>query len=257
MTPDHVNILGISYSTSDDKDVLDRIHESVSTRIKSTIIQPHFFHAVLGRSDPNIFNLYRKYDIALPDGYGMYLAGKFLYGKEKSFKKIFNGTDLYELLLKEANLRHWRIFFFGDTEHTLQALKHKFEGLFPGVVIAGTHHGFVDLGDETVISAINASNSDILLIGMGTPKQDEWLWKHYHELRVPVMMTVGAGIGFMSGEKIRAPKALRKVHLEWLFRFFQEPQRLWRRYFLGIPKFIFYIFLQKARQKREEQRIYR
>ena len=121
--------------------------------------------------------------------------------------------------------------------------------MFPGLVIAGTHHGFVDLGDETVISAINASNADILLIGMGTPKQDTWLWKNYHELRVPVMMTVGAGIGFMSGEKIRAPKGLRQVHLEWLFRFTQEPQRLWRRYFLGIPKFIFYIFLQKVLQK--------
>ena len=112
MTPDHVNILGISYSTSDDKDVLSRIDESVRTKTKLTIIQPHFYHAVLGRSDPNIFDLYQKYDIALPDGYGMYLAGKFLYGKAKAFRQIFNGTDLYELLLKETNIRHWRIFFF-------------------------------------------------------------------------------------------------------------------------------------------------
>jgi exopolysaccharide biosynthesis WecB/TagA/CpsF family protein len=249
MFSDHVNILGISYSTSDNKDVLDRIRESVRTRVKLTIIQPHFFHAVLGRSDPNIFGLYQKYDVVLPDGYGMYLAGKFLYGKEKSFGQIFNGTDLYELLLEEANLRRWRIFFLGDTEHTLQALRQKFEGLFPNLVVAGTHQGFVDLGDETVISAVNASNADLLLIGMGTPKQDQWLWKYYHQLRVPAMMTVGAGIGFMSGGKKRAPKSLRKVHLEWLFRFFQEPRRLWRRYLLGIPRFMFYIFLQRVRRK--------
>ena len=89
MTPDHVNILGIWYSTSDDKDVLSRIDESVRTKTKLTIIQPHFYHAVLGWSDPNIFDLYQKYDIALPDGYGMYLAGKFLYQKGESVQANF------------------------------------------------------------------------------------------------------------------------------------------------------------------------
>ncbi len=244
-----INILGISYCTFDFRNLLGRIHDSVRSRTKLTIGYSHFFHAVLSRNSPEILDLYRKYDLVLPDGYGVFLAGKFLHGKEGSFEKVFNGTDLYDLLLKEADLRRWRIFFFGDTEHTLQALRRKFEGLFPGLVIAGTHHGFVDLNDKTFLSVINASNADILLIGMGTPKQDTWVWKYFTELQVPVMMTVGAGIGFMSGEKMRAPKTLRKVHLEWLFRFFQEPRRLWRRYFLGIPKFIFYIFLQKVRQK--------
>lgn len=249
MPSEQIDILGISYSTSDDKEVLDRIHRSVRARTRLTIIQPHFFHAVLGRTDSTTFDLYKKYDLALPDGYGMYLASKFLYGEDGSFKKVFNGTDLYEMLLKEANLHRWRVFFFGDTKHTLQALRRRLEAAFPGLIIAGTHHGFVDLEDTTVYSAINESNADILLLGMGTPKQDKWLWKYCHDLRVPVMMTVGAGIGFMSGEKIRAPKALRQAHLEWLFRFAQEPQRLWKRYLLGIPKFIFYIFLQRIRQR--------
>jgi N-acetylglucosaminyldiphosphoundecaprenol N-acetyl-beta-D-mannosaminyltransferase len=214
-----------------------------------TIIQPHFFHAVLGRSDSNVLNLYRKYDLVLPDGYGVYAASKFLYGNENAFQQFFNGTDFYEVLLKEADLCQWRIFFFGETENVLEALKRRLYGAFPGLVIAGTHHGFIDLDDVSVVSAINASNADILLIGMGTPKQDYWLWKYYHDLHVPVTMTVGAGIRFMSGKKIRAPEALRKAHLEWLFRFFQEPRRLWRRYLLGIPRFMFYIFLQRVRRK--------
>jgi N-acetylglucosaminyldiphosphoundecaprenol N-acetyl-beta-D-mannosaminyltransferase len=242
----NINILGISYCSCDEGIVLDRIDESVGTRIKLTIGYSHFFHVVLGRNDSKILDLYRKYDLVLPDGYGVYIAGKFLHGKEKAFEKILNGTDLYELLLKKADLRRWRIFFLGETENVLEALKRRLHDELPGLVIAGTHHGFVDLDDETVLSAINASNADILLIGMGAPKQDYWLWKYYHDLRVPVIMTVGAGIRFISGEKIRAPKALRSIHMEWLFRFFQEPRRLWRRYFLGIPKFMFYIFLQKV-----------
>ena len=241
-----IDILGISYCTYDDKNVLDLIDQSVRTRSALTIIQPHFFHAVLGRSDPRILDLYRKYDLVLPDGYGVYRAGKFLYGKEKAFQKISNGTDLYELLLKEADLRRWRIFFVGETESVLESLRRRLHDRLPDLVVAGTHNGFFDLDDKTVPATINASDADILLIGIGTPRQDYWLWKHYHDLHVPVMMTVGAGIKFISGEKRRAPKALRIVHMEWLFRFFQEPRRLWRRYFLGIPKFMFYIFLQKV-----------
>jgi len=249
MPLDRLDILGISYCTYDERNILYRINDSVRSKTRLTIGYSHFFHAAIGRKNPAMLHLYRKYDLVLPDGYGVYLAGKFLYGEGKAFENIFNGTDLYELLLKEANLHRWRIFFFGDTENTLQFLRRKCETELSGLIIAGTHHGFVDIDDKTILSEINASNADILLIGMGTPKQDAWLWKYSAELRVPVMMTVGAGIGFMSGGKKRAPKVLRRIHLEWLFRFFQEPRRLWRRYFLGIPRFIFYIFLQKVKQK--------
>jgi len=248
MLSETIDILGISYSTSIDNEVLERIDGSVRARTRLAIGYSHFFQAVIGRNNPAILDLYRRYDAVLPDGYGMYIAGRFLYGREGGFKSIFNGTDLYELLLEKANLGNWRIFFFGDADPTLEALKRKLGAGLPGLIVAGTHHGFVDLADKAVLAEINASGADILMIGMGTPKQDAWLWKYSHELHVPVIMTVGGGIGFISGKRIRAPKALRKFHLEWLFRFVQEPRRLWKRYFLGIPRFIFYIFLQKARQ---------
>lgn len=249
MMSDTVDILGISYRTGDAKEVLDRMREAIRTRTRLAIVQPHFFHAVLGRSDHEAFELYSKYDLILPDGYGMYIAAKLLHGGKRAFAKIFNGTDLYEQILNEANLHHWRIFFFGETEDVLEALRRRMHDTFPGVVVAGTHHGFVDLDDKTAVAAVKKGNADILMIGMGTPKQDRWLWKYAGELQTPVLMTVGAGIGFMSGEKIRAPRALRKLHMEWLFRFTQEPRRLWRRYFFGIPKFIFYVVLQKVRRK--------
>ncbi|HTY10749.1 MAG TPA: WecB/TagA/CpsF family glycosyltransferase [Bacteroidota bacterium] len=248
MPAEYVDILGISYSTCDEQAVLERIAEAVRTRKPLTIVQPHFFHAVLGRNDRAILGLYRRYDLAIPDGYGMHAAGKFLYGEDKAFRRVSNGTDLYEILLKEADRCGWKIFFLGDTEQTLQALHRTITARYPGLIVAGTHHGFGDLDDENILSAINASGGDILMIGMGTPRQDAWLWKHYEKLRVPVMMTVGAGIGFMSGRKKRAPEMLRTIHAEWLFRLFQEPRRLWRRYFLGIPKFMVYIVLQKVRQ---------
>jgi N-acetylglucosaminyldiphosphoundecaprenol N-acetyl-beta-D-mannosaminyltransferase len=248
-TPSNINILGISYDVCDEKDVMDHIHECIGTRNKLTIIQPHFFHTLLGNKNVALIDLYRKYDLVLPDGYGVYIASRFLHGKDKSFKRVFNGTDFYDLLLREANLKRWRIFFFGDTENIIESLKRRLGNVFPEISIAGAHHGFIDPDDEGIVSIINASHPDILIIGMGTPKQDYWLWNYHHRLDVPVSITVGAGIGFMSGDKRRAPKALRRLHLEWLYRLLQEPLRLWRRYLIGIPKFVFYIYLQKIQTK--------
>ena len=248
MLTNNIDILGIPFCTSDDKNVTDRMRHSISTRSKLTIGYSHFFHTLLGRNDSALLDLYQKYDIILPDGYGVYIAGRFLYGKQKAFKKIFNGTDFYNLLLEEANLRRWSLFFLGDTEKVVQVLKEKVHDVWPDIRIAGAHHGFIDIVDEEIVSIINQSNADLLLIGMGTPKQDYWLWEHYYELNVPVSIVVGAGIGFISGKKIRAPISLRRIHMEWLFRLFQEPGRLWRRYLIGIPKFALYIILQKVRQ---------
>lgn len=246
--PDTIDILGIPFCVSDDNSVIGRIRDCIGTQNRLTIVQPHFFHTVLGRNDSKILDLYRRYDLVLPDGYGVHIAGNFLYGKERGFKKISNGTDLYDILLKEGSLRHWRFFFLGDTEHVALALQERIQNTYPNVFLAGSHHGFIDLGDERIVSIINEAKPDILMIGMGTPKQDNWLWKHYRELNVPVSIVVGAGIGFISGEKMRAPKVVRKIHLEWVFRLLQEPRRLWRRYLVGIPRFAMYIILQKVKQ---------
>ena len=83
-------------------------------------------------------------------------------GGERAFAKIFNGTDLYEQILNEANLHHWRIFFFGETEDRFGGFTRRIHDTFPGVVVAGTHHGFVDLDDKTAVSAVKKGNADIL-----------------------------------------------------------------------------------------------
>ena len=119
----------------------------------------------------------------------------------------------------------------------------------PGVIVAGTHHGFVDLDDQTVSPAINASKADILLIGMGTPKQDYWLWNYYP--------TFGSGHDdsrcrhqFHIGRKSKSAEGVSQAFI-WngCSDFFRSRDACGERYFLGIPKFMFYIFLQKVGRK--------
>jgi len=241
-----LRILGLRFQTYGQAEVLRVIAESVDSKTKLTVVQPHFFHTLLGHDDPELGSLYNRYDLILPDGYGIFAASRFLYGRD-GFARQLNGSDLYPVLMEEASAHRWRVFFLGETDQALELLRDRIRKVFPGIIVAGTHHGFIDTEDDSIPSLVNDSRADLLLIGMGTPKQDRWLWRHYHRLNPTVFIVVGAGIGFLSGAKARAPMKWRKAHGEWLFRLLQEPRRLWRRYLVGIPRFLFLVLVQKLK----------
>ena len=93
--------------------------------------------------------------------------------------------------------------------------------------------------DERVVDEINKLNPDVLWIGLGSPKQDYWMYHHRGKLNVPVMVGVGAAFDFIAGTKKQAPMWMRRSGLEWLFRLCSEPRRLWRRYLIGNARFIY------------------
>jgi N-acetylglucosaminyldiphosphoundecaprenol N-acetyl-beta-D-mannosaminyltransferase len=121
----------------------------------------------------------------------------------------------------------------------------------PGLRVVGTHHGYFEIGsghDERVIEDINACRPDILLVGMGTPKQEIWAQRRVDELDCRVLWGVGALFDFVSGRVPRAPASLSDNGLEWIFRLAIEPQRMWRRYLVGNPVFLSRVLTQ-ARQR--------
>jgi N-acetylglucosaminyldiphosphoundecaprenol N-acetyl-beta-D-mannosaminyltransferase len=123
---------------------------------------------------------------------------------------------------------------------------------YPRLEISGTHHGFFDIGsahDDRVVEDINAHRPDIVLVGMGTPKQEQWVQRNAGRLETDVLWTVGALFDYVSGRVPRAPGWLADNGLEWIFRLAIEPQRMWRRYLLGNPVFISRVMAQaRARQ---------
>ena len=102
--------------------------------------------------------------------------------------------------------------------------------------IVGTHHGYFDLGDESVIATINAARPDILWVGMGDPRQVLWTETWRRHLQVGLVLTCGGMFKIVAGELARLPGALAPRGFEWLYRLWQEP-RTWRRYLLGLPLF--------------------
>jgi N-acetylglucosaminyldiphosphoundecaprenol N-acetyl-beta-D-mannosaminyltransferase len=98
--------------------------------------------------------------------------------------------------------------------------------------------------DEQIEAMINRAVPDVLWVGLNTPKQERWMRAHQGRLRVPVMVGVSAAFDINSGKTRQAPRWMRENGLEWLFRLFQEPRRLWRRYLIYGSQFVFYIALE-------------
>ncbi len=113
---------------------------------------------------------------------------------------------------------------------------------FPDLRIAGTHsppfRPMTEQEDAEIVRAINESGADIVWVGLGSPKQEQWMAAHRDRLDVPVLVGVGAAFDWLSGQKKRAPMWMQKCGLEWLHRLISEPRRLWRRYILVTPRFI-------------------
>lgn len=182
-------------------------------------------------------------DLAVPDGMPVAWIGKI-----KGFRNIgkVSGTDLMLEICKLSEKKGFKNYFYGSTPQALASLKRQLKISFPALAIAGMHspvfYGPVQedriAGD---IGNINKSDTDVLWIGLGSPKQDIWMFKYRGKLNVPVIIGVGAAFDFISSLKKRAPIWMQRSGLEWLFRFLQEPKRLWRRYLINNTLFILFI----------------
>ena len=128
-----------------------------------------------------------------------------------------------------------RLFFCsGAADDIAERAGQRMQEQFPGVQIVGTRHGYFDLEScDDVIDTINASGADILLVGLGVPRQEHFIRRYRARLRPTVAMGVGGLFDFYSGRIKRAPKVLRNNGLEWTWRLAMEPRRLWRRYLVG------------------------
>lgn len=190
--------------------------------------------------------------LILPDGEPLsFVARKMGY---KHARRV-TGPDFMGEIYKEKDVRQ---FFYGSTDETLNKLKGILEKNYPGVNICGMYSPpFRTLSpeeDEEMIKMINDSKPDIVWVGLGAPKQENWMAKHEGKINA-VMVGVGAGFDYYAGNIKRAPMIMQKLALEWLYRLMQEPKRLYKRYFSTNTMFILYCYrLWKQDRKRKKYR---
>lgn len=176
--------------------------------------------------------------MALPDG-----APLSSYSRRKGYKQAqrVTGPDLMLELFAISKEKGYRHYFYGATEETLQSMKEVLERDYPGIQIAGMYappfRALTPQEDAQVVAKINEYRPDFIWIGLGAPKQEEWMYQHMGQLQ-GVLIGVGAGFDYLAGYIKRAPRWMQRMSLEWLYRLLQDPKRLWRRYFTSNVKFI-------------------
>ena len=181
-----------------------------------------------------------KADVVLPDGIGIHLAGRI---KGTPLRENVNGTDLFPRLCERMAQRGGSLFLLGARPGIAEAAGHAMAEWFPGLKIAGSCDGyFTEAETPGVIAQINASRADILMVALGVPRQELWLYQHQEKLNIPMRIGVGGLFDYYSGRIPRAPIWMREIGLEWIWRIIQEPGRLWRRYLVGNPLFLFRVW---------------
>lgn len=170
------------------------------------------------------------------DGAGMALAARI---EGRRLHNNVNGTDLFPLLCAEAAARRVPIALLGAAPGVARRCAERIEQLFPGLSVCWADHGYHSVGEERArIERLNASPAQLLFVAKGVPDQELWIAHNRARLAVPVVLGVGALFDFYSGSIPRAPRLVRRLRGEWLYRLWREPRRLAGRYLLGNPAFI-------------------
>jgi N-acetylglucosaminyldiphosphoundecaprenol N-acetyl-beta-D-mannosaminyltransferase len=174
-------------------------------------------------------------DAVFGDGAGVRLAARL---KRTRMRDNLVGTDLLPEFFRARLGRGYRYFLLGGVPGTAERAVKRLESDFPGIRIAGHHHGYItDHDTSDILGVIHTATPDMLLVAMGNPKQEEWIHRHLPRLRVPVSIGVGGLFDHWAGTLQRAPRWVRDLGMEWAQLLMQQPHK-WRRYLLGNPKFV-------------------
>lgn len=205
------------------------------------------------REDPALRTALEQADLVYCDGYGVRLAAKALSAE---IPHRMTGADWIWNLAALCEAQGRSVYLLGCDPGVAAQAGQRLRRAHPRLKVVGTHHGYFEIGsghDERVIEDINTRKPDILLVGMGTPKQEIWAQRTVDRLDCDVLWSVGALFDFVSGRVPRAPASLSDNGLEWIFRLVIEPKRMWRRYLVGNPVFLSRVMAQ-ARQRRDGAR---
>ena len=181
-----------------------------------------------------------------PDG--MPLVYLLRSAKRGPVERVY-GPDLLLRTCEHSIFRQYRHFFLGAAPGVAQRLAEQLRERFPGLVVSGVYsppfRPTTEAEDLAIAAAINRSRPDFVWVGLGTPKQERWMYRFRNLLNAPILISVGSAFDYFSGEKRQAPPVLQRVGLEWLFRLAYEPRRLWPRYSRVIPGFLYLLMLER------------
>jgi N-acetylglucosaminyldiphosphoundecaprenol N-acetyl-beta-D-mannosaminyltransferase len=206
--------------------------------------------------DPVMAAIVNAGTLAVPDGMPLVWLGRRAC-PEADVQRCY-GPDLMLAVCKAGLATGLRHCLYGGAPDVLELLEQNLKAKFPRLdLVDRISPPFRDLTAEEkqqMADRINAAKPDVVWVGLGTPKQDLWMGEFRDKLEAPVLIAVGAAFNFHAGRLPQAPRWMQRIGLEWLYRLIKEPRRLWRRYLVGNPRFLWLLMRQWRRSSLPDQR---
>ena len=238
-------ILGVNIAAVNMNSLLKFITSNLN-KIKGEYICVSNVHTtVMAYDNKDYLNVQNSSLLSIPDGGPLSSVGR-----KRGFSEMqrTTGPDFLDEILKISVEKKYRHYFYGSTEDTLKKMQSKIKEKYGDIYIVGMcsppFRNLTDEEDAQIIKDINNVNPDFVWVGLGAPKQENWMYEHKNRINA-LMVGVGAAFDYMAGNISRAPKWLQKLNLEWLYRLMQDPIRLFSRYLYTNTKFLINAVLLK------------
>lgn len=221
-------------------ETLNEIDKLIQKKICSYVVTPNVDHIVRLEKDEELQKVYKNASLILTDGKPLIWISKWY---KTPIKEKISGSDLFPRVCQLAANKNYTMYLLGAAEGVADTAARNLMKKYPGLNIVGTYSppfGFEKNEQEMnkIKAQIQDVHPDILIVGLGCPKQEKFMYYHCKELGVPISFGLGASIDFEAGNIKRAPKWMSNHGLEWLYRFSKEPKRLFKRYFVDDIKII-------------------
>jgi N-acetylglucosaminyldiphosphoundecaprenol N-acetyl-beta-D-mannosaminyltransferase len=201
---ERIRILDVPIDVINMHGAIEAVNSSIRENVSKDFIlavNPEKIFAL--KKDSYLKLMFEKADLLVPDGIGVVLAVRLLYGQKIS---RVPGADLMQNLCREASLKGYRIYVYGATEEVNKKAVEKLKKSYPGIIISGRRHGYIpEENMDGLIDDINKSKSDILFVGLGSPKQEQWIEKYMFRLNIKICQGIGGTLDTIAGNVKRAP----------------------------------------------------
>jgi N-acetylglucosaminyldiphosphoundecaprenol N-acetyl-beta-D-mannosaminyltransferase len=248
---DRVNVLGVGISPLSIPLAVAAMEQAIERRSKGYICVTGVHGVSEAQANPVFRDILNRAFLNTPDGMPMVWLGKL--AGHAAMDRVY-GPDLLLQICRVSQQTGWRHFFYGGAPGVAKALAAALKKSFPHLHVVGTYTPpFRPLHQEEredLRRQVAGAHPDIIWVGLSTPKQEAFMAEALGWLDTTLMVGVGAAFDLLSGRVRQAPRWIQRCGMEWLFRFFQEPRRLWKRYFKNNPLFVGRVVLQKTRLRR-------
>ena len=240
-----INIIGVGLHPMRYLAAIDLMERWILERLPRIVLFPGSDMLAACQHNPRQRAILNNADLLATDGMMLVRACRWLGAPHA--ERVY-GPDVMLELCKRSPHAGYKHFFYGGASNVAERLVTRLQGMFPGLSVVGTYsppyRPLSEAEMSEIIRLINDSNADVVWVGLSTPKQELWIADARNSLSAPLMLGVGAAFDFHSGAVRQAPRWLRSVGGEWLFRLCSEPRRLWRRYTLRLASFLVLLTMQ-------------